>query len=157
MAENAWGSRNWVNAAAEADKVIVLVPQMTPKRDTFRPAETGLAGSASALIALVAVAALMTSLPGVCHVRYTAVETRTALTEGQTARELAAAVAAAARELVGGAERIVPQASALPVNLDLDASPALTATRVHFDPFELQMVRSRVMAERLIDLPPPVC
>lgn len=119
---------------------------------------SGLASNASALIALVAVAALMTSVPGVggMHSRIASVEARSALTEGQSARQLAAAVAAAARELVG-AERIVPQAFAVSIRLQPCDAPDSTATRAHFDPFELQIVRSRVMAERLIDLPPPVC
>lgn len=129
---------------------------MMRERRTTRSDVSGLASNATALIALVAVAALMTSLPGVSHARYSALESRTALTEGQSARELAAAVAAAARELVG-AERIVPQALAVSISLELCDAPDCTATRAHFDPFKLQIVRSRVIAERLIDLPPPVC
>jgi hypothetical protein len=128
---------------------------MKPEYRATRPDVSGLASSASALIALVAVAALMTSMPG-GHARIAPVEARTALTEGQSARELAAAVAAAARELVG-AERLVPQASAVAFHLDFNALPRVSATHLHFDAFDVQFIRSRVIAERLIDMPPPVC
>jgi hypothetical protein len=84
------------------------------------------------------------------------VEVRSALTEGQSARELAAAVAAAARELVG-AERLVPQIATAPIDqIDRD-SLALATISVHFDPATAHIIRSRVVAERLLDLPPPTC
>ena len=125
------------------------------ERRTTRSDVSGLASNASALIALVAVAALMTSVPGL-HSRIAPVEVRSALTEGQSARELAAAVAAAARELVG-AERLVPQIGAAPIGqIDRD-SLTLAASFVHFDPATVQVIRSRVVAERLLDLPPPTC
>jgi hypothetical protein len=115
----------------------------------------GLASSASALIALVAVAALMTSVPG-WHSRMAPVETRSALTEGQSARELAAAVAAAARELVG-AERIVPTIAVVAFNHGDIESLACATGWVHLDSGKTHVIRSRTIAERLLDLPPPVC
>src|SRR5688572_11291028 len=74
---------------------------MRVHRRSTRPANTAaLATTASALIALVAVAAAMSSLPGP-NVSASLLETRGGNVETRSIREVAAAVAAAARELVG--------------------------------------------------------
>ena len=109
------------------------------------------------MVALVAIAALMTSMPSLAHLRSAAVESRPALVESQSVREVAEAVVAAAREMVaGGGEQIVPHSALL---LDLvalsepapRARPMLGLDDVH------EAARSTIISERLLDLPPPVC
>ena len=109
-----------------------------------------LATTASALIALVAVAAVMSSLPG-GHVRAVALEARGTV-ESRSVREVAAAVAAAARDLVG-AEKIT---AALPVE------PLQVALATPHDVLlrggqTIRPISLRAIDEHLIDLPPPVC
>ena len=125
---------------------------MKHRRTPSRPANAGLATTASALIALVAIAAAMNSLPGT-SVRAAMVETRGIPVEAASVRAVAAAVAAAARELVG-TERIT---AALHVDRFADDAHA-SKSGVGFAGVESwTLLRSRPIAERLIDLPPPVC
>ena len=101
-------------------------------------------------MALVAVAALASALPrGALH-RATPVESRLSMSEAETVRAVAAAVAAAARELAG-ADRIN---AALPAQLLIDERNVSLrdANRALLnDPIVLPCM----IAERLLDLPPP--
>jgi hypothetical protein len=121
---------------------------MRSDRRTSRvPSTNGLATTASALVALVAIAAMAAGPGG----RTIATEARIAQGEAQTVRQVAAAVVAAARELVGK-ERVV---AALPMPAALFTqvrSSTLAAIQPQRDPI------ARVpLAERLLDLPPPQC
>ncbi len=122
-------------------------------RNSRRAGKASLANTASAFIALVAIAATINSLPGAgSNVRAALLESRTPLAEATTVRAVAAAVAAAARELAG-AERITAAlpaeqfaAALAPVNLPVPIAREAAA-----------IVRSQPLHERLIDLPPPGC
>src|SRR5262245_340052 len=129
---------------------------MDRSRRSPRPATPGLApglaSTAGAVVALVAIAATMTTLQSAVHWRGSPVETRAAAVEAPSVRAVAAAVAAAARELVGG-EQIH---AALPNRLITLGAPDQAdphAPLHHDDP----IVRSRMIAERLLDMPPPGC
>lgn len=110
------------------------------------------ATTASALIALVTVAAVMGSLPGtVVSVRVALLDSRGCSTESETVRAVAAAVAAVARNLVGGEQ--LSAAMPAPSWVEVDALfPAVTTTTTSFF-----VCRSRILDERLIDMPPPTC
>lgn len=118
----------------------------------MRSSSASLASNASALVALVAIAALMSSAPRLAMARVNPVEARSSVIAAPSVRAVAAAVAAAARDLVGG-ERInsalpVPrfaEALALPVGQFIDRSSTD------------EIIQCRLVGERLIDLPPPGC
>lgn len=125
---------------------------MRSDRRTIRSANAaGLASTASAMVALVALAALMTSLPG-ANVRAAMLESRVAPAEAPSVRAVAAAVAAAARELVGG-ERITAAMQANHFSDSIAAANPIQSNGSEAADIPL----SRPIAERLIDLPPPVC
>jgi hypothetical protein len=122
-----------------------------PNHRRRRAAQTSLANTAGAFIALVAIAATINSLPG-ANIRAALLESRTPLAEATTVRAVAAAVAAAARELAG-AERIT---AALPAEQFASAlAPAGLPIPITRDADAI--VRSQPLNERLIDLPPPGC
>lgn len=117
-----------------------------------RPANTAaLATTASALIALVAVAAAMSSLPG-ANLRASILETRGANVETPSVRQVAAAVAAAARELVG-VQKIT---AALPTH-DFTLALASITEGTPCGGEATKPILSRAIEEHLIDLPPPLC
>jgi hypothetical protein len=108
------------------------------------------ATSAGALIALVTVAALQTSTVA-ARLATTNQEARHTLSEGATVRAVAAAVVAAARDLVGGSDRLV---DALPEQWLLEsracvqpALPPVLSAAATPQPMTLR--------ESLLDLPPP--
>jgi hypothetical protein len=111
-----------------------------------------LASTASAVVALVAIAATISTVQSAVHFRGSPTEARAAAVEAPTVRAVAAAVAAAARELVGG-EQVH---AALPHRLISLGAPdqADPDAPLHHDE---PIVRSRMIAERLLDLPPPGC
>lgn len=130
----------------------VYRPAMKLHRRHNRPANSAaLATTASALIALVAVAAAMSSLPG-ANVRASLLEARGGNVEAPSVRQVAAAVAAAARDLVG-VEKIT---AALPA--EAFASAHVAPLQLLFSASEsAKPIQSRAIDEHLIDLPPPVC
>jgi hypothetical protein len=111
------------------------------------------ATSAGALIALVTVAALLTSTAPAVAARLATSnhEARHTLSEGATVRAVAAAVVAAARDLVGGSGRLV---DALPEQWTLKSracvQPALPPALSAFATPQRITLR-----ESLLDLPPP--
>jgi hypothetical protein len=111
------------------------------------------ATSAGALIALVTVAALLTSTAPAVAARLATTnrEARHTLSEGATVRAVAAAVVAAARDLVGGSDRLV---DALPEQWMLEsracvqpALPPVLSAAATPQPMTLR--------ESLLNLPPP--
>jgi hypothetical protein len=122
----------------------------TARRTTRSRHTANLACTASALVALIAVAAAVSSLSP-ATIRSAMMETRGSNTESAAVRAVAAAVAAVARDLVGG-ERIT---AAIPVQaLVLEVSSGSIPAAIPSTPGG---VRSRLLEERLIDMPPPMC
>lgn len=110
------------------------------------------ATTAGALVALLAVAAIVGSLPGGgSSIRVALLETRVGANETDAVRAVAAAMTAAARELVGG-ERMT---AATPTVIAVvgDDLPAASVSR--WTPALLD--RWRMLHVRLIDMPPPGC
>jgi hypothetical protein len=106
----------------------------------------GFATTASALVALVAITALAANAGG----RPLPIESRVA--HNQSVRQVAQAVAAAARELVAK-QRVVAAVAARP-------RAVLAAHHAHLPLLGRVNENSpspRPMAERLLDLPPPAC
>jgi hypothetical protein len=117
-------------------------------RHAQRSTAPGLCPTASALVALVAIAAMVTSASAATPVVRT--EARQSMTEGAAVRAAVAAVAAAARELVGG-DRLVqdlPSAWSLELGARDDGIDVRGAD-------ESAAPRLTTLAERLLDLPPP--
>lgn len=114
---------------------------------------SGLGTSTSAVIALVALAAAITSIQSVAHGRIGPADVRTAASEAPTVRAVAAAVAAAARELVGGGERV--DVALPPTLLAQSLAPSVSAAEP--PQIRVRLQRSAMIPERLLDLPPPVC
>jgi hypothetical protein len=111
-----------------------------------------LATTASALIALVAVAAMMSSVPGSGLARLSSAESRASLNEAQTVRAVAAAVVAAARELT--ATHPTPAAATLS---QMAALLQVPGQALGLPPDDDRLARPHDVAERLLDLPPPGC
>jgi hypothetical protein len=128
------------------------VETMSRSAPKSQPIPCGLATTAGALVALVAISAMMSALPRATIHRAVPIESRAATTEAKTVRAVAAAVAAAARELAG-AERIH---AAIPTTLLSDARllpPGEVGSLAIANP----IVPSRMIGERLLDMPPPGC
>jgi hypothetical protein len=121
------------------------------RRHNRRANSAALATTASAMIALVAVAAAMSSLPG-AHGRASLLETRGGNVEAPSVRQVAAAVAAAARDLVG-AETIT---IAIPSEA-FELAPAAPLQLLFGACESVRPIQSRAIDEHLIDLPPPAC
>ena len=131
---------------------VPMRPSKAPTSSAMRSSNAGLASTASAVVALVAIAALMSSAPRLAMARVAPVEARSSVIAAPSVRAVAAAVAAAARELVGG-ERIN---AALPVPRFAEALAA-PAGRLIDRSNPDQIIHCRMVSERLIDLPPPSC
>lgn len=116
-----------------------------------RSSPTALASTAGALVALVAVAAMMTtsaagSPTGSGEVRQT-------INEGAKVRAAVAAVAAAARQLVDGHRLTQAFPARWPaMNVVADSETSNDRTRAAAAPSPLL-----VLCEPILDLPPPVC
>ena len=123
---------------------------MHPTRRTSRPSQPGLVSTAGALVALVAVAAMMTS-SAVATPSPASHDARQTVAEGAKVRAAVAAVAAAARTLVDG-DRLV---DALPA----DWSDDLCVVRITcVMPVAAPRIDSTIaeLSESLLDLPPPM-
>ena len=120
-----------------------------PRSRTTRPTTTGIASTAGALVALVAVTAMMTSSAVAAPAVRT--ETRQSVSEGAAVRAAVAAVAAAARHLVAG-DRLM---HALPGEWTI--APAAPSIRPILRSAETSAIAPiAALPERLLDLPPPV-
>ncbi len=118
----------------------------TETRSTSRPASPGrcLAATATTLVALVAMSASVSTaaVPRDAEVRL----------ESHVVRAVAAAVAAAARDLLAAERSPVAMAAFEPV---LSAAEAVTG-RCAPAPAQVT-VSTTLLGERLLDLPPPAC
>lgn len=116
-----------------------------------RPSPTALASTAGALVALVAVAAMMTTT--VVATPTCSGEVRQTINEGAKVRAAVAAVAAAARQLVDG-HRLT---QALPARWP--AMVVVADSRTSNDRARAAAVPSPllVLCEPILDLPPPAC
>ncbi|MCI0629255.1 MAG: hypothetical protein L0Y44_01200 [Phycisphaerales bacterium] len=116
-----------------------------------------LPGTPGAALALLTVVAIMSSMHAASHARVGCVptETRSTMSEAQTIRDVAQAVVAAARELVG-ADRILPNCSAFSEHLAI-SPPADHISLAHLFSESDQISLCPISDERLLDLPPPGC
>lgn len=114
-----------------------------------RTSSAPLVSTAGALVALVAVAAMMTS-SAVAAPSASVGESRQTMTEGAKVRAAVAAVAAAARKLVEG-HRLV---HALSANWPSIASASSVASTPIESPLAIDPPLA-ALPERLLDLPPP--
>ena len=110
------------------------------------------ATSAGALIALVTVAALLTSAAPAVTARVVSNEARHSVNEGAAVRAVAAAVVAAARDLVGG-DRLI---DALPEDWLCLAQFAAIESIIQREAEEAPP-HQPTLRESLLDLPPPRC
>lgn len=143
-----------VCACLADDTIAAMTVASRPSQEPVA-AVGGAAGGAAALLALLAVAMMVAGAgpAGGPASRIAAADFRPALTESQTVRALAAAVVAAARDLVG-AERVhtaIP-ASGLAVVAAM-AAPIGPPLRNR----GCDIPGPLLLAERQLDLPPPVC
>jgi hypothetical protein len=129
-----------------------MAPHRSIPRSSSRSASPGVASTAGALVALVAVAALMTSATPIVRATPSS-DARQSISEGAAVRAVAAAVVAAARDLVGGGERLV---HALPDEWMLAPIVVSSSAVDQCATSEAPAVLS-VLPESLLDLPPPVC
>ena len=105
--------------------------------------------TASALVAMVAIAALLAGpMAGGA-----AIESRSVSREAPSVRAVAAAVAAVARELVTKDRVDFDVSFCHPLASELMAPPVALASQIE----GLAILPLRTMGERLLDLPPPVC
>ena len=123
---------------------------MSSSRRPTRSSSPGLVNTAGALVALVAVAALMTSTAAATPVR-TSGEARQTTIEGAKVRAAVAAVAAAARTLIDG-DRLM---HAMPADWTDDLRIVEVAGAVVRES-PLSESSITILPESLLDLPPPV-
>jgi hypothetical protein len=117
---------------------------MRSNRLSIRPGSI----SATAVLVLAALAATMPSPENRPAAR---VESRPAMSEAQAVRLIAAAVAAVARDLAGTERHVAALASGA-IEFAASIPAVIDAVIVDSDP-----APPWVLAERLLDLPPPTC
>ena len=105
--------------------------------------------TASALVAMVAIAALLAAPVAGGSM----IEARSATREAPSVRAVAAAVAAVARELVTKDRIDFDVPACHPLASEMLAPPVALASQVDGQ----AMLALRTIGERLLDLPPPVC
>src|SRR5688572_19897988 len=112
-------------------------------------------GASGAALALLTIVAIMSSMHAASHARIACVptETRSTLSEAQTIRDVAQAVVAAARELVG-ADHILPDCPAFSEYLAI-SPPADHISLPHLFSDSHQISLCPIFDEHLLDLPPP--
>ena len=123
---------------------------MRPHRILSRRAtNSGLTTTAGAIVALMAMAASISTVP---TARAAIVETRTSLAEAKAVRAVAAAMVAVARELAGK-DRVD---STLPIHFTVPSGVApRIATIISLNDRSPRILER--LSERLLDLPPPGC
>ena len=124
---------------------------MKADRSSIRPAS--FAGTATTLLALVAMTSMTSTASTLVNARAD-FHGRTTMSESHMVRAMAAVMAAAARDLLVGDQHLTP----------IVAGPAesLAAVQTPTPSFGRSgdadaIVKSAVLSERLLDLPPPVC
>lgn len=121
-----------------------------------RQRPTSPSATATTALALLAVAVAMAARPALvhAHARNAPTEARHNASETQVIRDVAQAVVAAARQLVG-AERFVPDVA---VPAEFVATSTVPTVIVNPSQFDIDSIGfSHISNEPLLDLPPPAC
>ncbi|MCZ6611199.1 MAG: hypothetical protein O6941_01080 [Planctomycetota bacterium] len=119
------------------------------RADPYSIRATGLAATATTLVAMVAMSATVSRAP---TPRALDAQVRATLSESHVARVVAAAVAAAARDLLGG-ERCTAAVALLEDSAGYGAHAIWCTATAPAWPFAALVL----LDERLLDLPPPSC
>ena len=129
-----------------------ILPTLHMRRTDGTGRSTSLAATATTLVALAALAAVAPSVQGAPMARLASAEALGVLGESQAMRAVVAVMAAAARDLLAGQ----PTPATLPEALTLELCGE-TAGIVLAGPTDDEPGEGLILAERLLDLPPPRC